>query len=338
MRKALLSIFIISILFPVLAYAQNENPFAEFGYDVLVGTSSKGEFQEFHDQTDIVEIGSILFNRHTKEIVKVLDKDETTIDISSATAAMSIDPHCEKYYWISPYVYCFNNPIKYTDPDGRDGRLTGQGTRDDPFVITAAYYYENGSLNENQISGYSQAVSTYNNNGRSREVTLADGTKAYVQFNLSVEGVDNVAAAISNNYFAVDGDGQMLSYGNQLNISSNEGGNGEEYGSANRITVSLNDGNINESVSNYGLNAVQLIKGTSIHEIGHNLGLDHSDRTNIMNRVDITSRTDQLNGGRVTHSPSYPKFDSRGAAIMVNRVNTPRSGSLGVIRRSTPLD
>lgn len=62
---------------------------------MLTATSSRG-ITEFHDQTDIVEIGSVLFNRHTKEIVKVLDKDETTINISSATAAMSIDPLCEK--------------------------------------------------------------------------------------------------------------------------------------------------------------------------------------------------------------------------------------------------
>ena len=65
---------------------------------MLTATSSNGEFTEFHDQTDIVEIGSVLFNRHTNEIVKVLNKDETIIDISSATAAMSIDPLCEKYY------------------------------------------------------------------------------------------------------------------------------------------------------------------------------------------------------------------------------------------------
>ncbi len=32
---------------------------------------------------------------------------------------ISIDPLCEKYYSISPYVYCMNNPVKYIDPDGR---------------------------------------------------------------------------------------------------------------------------------------------------------------------------------------------------------------------------
>ncbi|GAB6121780.1 RHS repeat domain-containing protein [Dysgonomonas termitidis] len=33
----------------------------------------------------------------------------------------SVDPHAEKYYSISPYVYCNNNPLKYIDPDGKDG-------------------------------------------------------------------------------------------------------------------------------------------------------------------------------------------------------------------------
>ena len=116
MKKIFLTLLILSA--NVILHAQNENPFAKYGYDVLTATSSKGEFTEFHDQTDIVDIGSVLFNRHTNEIVKVLDKDETTIDISSATAAMSIDPLCEKYYWISPYVYCANNPIRFIDLRG----------------------------------------------------------------------------------------------------------------------------------------------------------------------------------------------------------------------------
>lgn len=35
----------------------------------------------------------------------------------------SVDPHAEKYYSISPYAYCMNNPVKYIDPDGR--KITG---------------------------------------------------------------------------------------------------------------------------------------------------------------------------------------------------------------------
>ena len=32
----------------------------------------------------------------------------------------TVDPLCEKYYNISPYAYCGNNPVNAIDPDGRD--------------------------------------------------------------------------------------------------------------------------------------------------------------------------------------------------------------------------
>lgn len=38
----------------------------------------------------------------------------------STTRFISVDPMCEKYYSVSPYVYCFNNPIKLIDPNGEE--------------------------------------------------------------------------------------------------------------------------------------------------------------------------------------------------------------------------
>jgi RHS repeat-associated protein len=37
---------------------------------------------------------------------------------------LSVDPLAEKYPNMSPYAYCFNNPVIFTDPDGRDPIIT----------------------------------------------------------------------------------------------------------------------------------------------------------------------------------------------------------------------
>ena len=41
---------------------------------------------------------------------------------SNGIRFISMDPLAEKYYSWSPYVYCFDNPIKYLDPDGKQPR------------------------------------------------------------------------------------------------------------------------------------------------------------------------------------------------------------------------
>lgn len=40
-------------------------------------------------------------------------------DVAGVPMWTSVDPLAEKYYNVSPYVYCANNPINNTDPDGR---------------------------------------------------------------------------------------------------------------------------------------------------------------------------------------------------------------------------
>ena len=121
MRKFIL----LSVMFlcSVSLFAQygDKNPFAQHGYKKKnVYTSSKGEFNEFHDKDSIVEICSALFNVKTGKIVRFLAPDELDKYVPASEPAISVDPLAEKYYWITPYAYCNNNPIMFYDPDGRD--------------------------------------------------------------------------------------------------------------------------------------------------------------------------------------------------------------------------
>jgi len=99
------------------------NPFKKQGYYPKVATLSKGKYLEFHDKDSIVSIGSVRFNRKTKEIVEFREIDLTDPDaqpyLDTAGRWFSPDPLSEEYSDWSPYTMVMNNPIKYIDPDGR---------------------------------------------------------------------------------------------------------------------------------------------------------------------------------------------------------------------------
>ncbi len=119
MRK--LSLLFSLLLTAVTVFAQQ--PFAKYGYKVKVATFSGGRYDEFHDKSRIVEIGSVKLDTKTGKIVGYVDNNGETEDgmkPQTVSRFLSIDPLAEKYYSISPYAYCLNNPLMYIDPDGKD--------------------------------------------------------------------------------------------------------------------------------------------------------------------------------------------------------------------------
>jgi RHS repeat-associated protein len=105
--------------------AVGQNPFAEYGYTPKIATLSKGQFNEFHDQDTVVQIGSVLYNTRSKQIVAFVETDtvysEATLQPDLVSRWISPDPLADHptQVGLSPYHYAGNNPIVWTDPDGR---------------------------------------------------------------------------------------------------------------------------------------------------------------------------------------------------------------------------
>ncbi|SJZ85874.1 DUF6443 domain-containing protein [Sediminibacterium ginsengisoli] len=196
----------------------------------------------------------------------------------------SIDPHATSYVNWTPYNYAFNNSIVYVDPDGKDGRIThkqGKGTKENPneILIEADYYYNKNSLTQEQVEGLQAAADEYNNSsGTSGD--SKNGTYTVIKFKINVKGFDTdeqIDDAIEETRF-FNKDGYKSRYGNKVTVS--EGEIGEEkstLGEDNGKNVNLY-GNVVSFVSKkHNYSAKNLSKYVFMHEIGHNLGAEHSD-------------------------------------------------------------
>jgi hypothetical protein len=111
------------ILFSVLLFAQNENPYRQFGYDAPIMPEQSKEFipDKFllinADTTSLV--GALIIDP-SKRVMTVFDKHGSVLQydtLNTYTVArwMSPDPYGQ---FTSPYDGMGNNPVSGMDPDG----------------------------------------------------------------------------------------------------------------------------------------------------------------------------------------------------------------------------
>lgn len=214
---------------------------------------------------------------------------------------MSPDPLMEKYYGISPLIYCSGDPANYVDPNGCDGLLLGSGEKKDPYTIVADYYYETGSLSQEQITGLKDAIADYNSS--LTKVRNKDGNMVYVTFRLSLTAVNDPEAERLKTGF-IDIGGNPRYYGNIVSVEDDyESG---RYGCATIFEIGYSQRAINDGIEK-GMAPRLLYKGVAVHEIGHNLGGEHSDKTSVMQEI-ITTRLNSNVSGQTSEKYSYPSF------------------------------
>jgi RHS repeat-associated protein len=236
---------------------------------------------------------------------------------------MQLDPHADSYPWATPYNYAFNNPALVIDPDGKDGIVSGSGTKDDPYVVTANYYYY--GLNDKQAKGLQSAADAYNNGGKSHKIKDGDGNNTYVQFKIGVTeaGSAEQAQELATNDYKDTADGGAASFGNVVTVGSSSEGN--ELGSASRHKIELNQNKITNTLNaNPGGKESSVIRGVFIHEIGHNIGGNHGDTGSIMQNTGINpNRSSNTIGGSGNGTFSYdnPFVDKNGIRAIMGRVN-----------------
>lgn len=126
-------ILLFAVLFGFIG-AKAQNPFAELGYEPKIATLSQGKYEETFDNDTIVQIGSVLFNTKSKQIVAFIKTDtlfsEATLEPDIVSRWLSPDPLAHEYPSWSPYNFVMNNPIIYIDPDGRKV-VFAEGVSDD---------------------------------------------------------------------------------------------------------------------------------------------------------------------------------------------------------------
>ncbi len=204
---------------------------------------------------------------------------------STLSIWLSVDPMSDKYPSMSPYTYCGNTPVILRDPDGRDYEVVVDEDKK-TITIRATYYTDVNSSETLQkgLDAWNKQSGIYSYQVGKRK----NAEKYTICFDLSI---------------AKDSDGNFLSA--PLDI-------GESRGSK------FNMFSISESVPEYARGVTEdghICKvrpdapiRTTIHEIGHTIGLGDFGGDNVMVSGGTSSRITSSNVVEILNHAGFVCF------------------------------
>lgn len=172
---------LLGLMVGLVPAAHAQQPFERFGIKVKVATLSNGRYPEFFHNDSLRRIGSVVYNTRLHQIAYLLPADSLVGRARPEVTSrwFSPDPLAEKYMYITPYAFGNNNPVRYSDVDGREI----VDAHNNHVSIT---YNKNGSVNSispNATADDRRVISALNLTSTGRmQLHSADGSDIQVAF------------------------------------------------------------------------------------------------------------------------------------------------------------
>lgn len=258
------TIFIVSLLLIAsLGATQAQNVFKKYGFKKEVLTLSKGKYQEIFKNEEVVQIGTVLVNTKTNKVVKLLNEDttKTTYNAELSSRFLTIDPLAEKYYSISPYAFCNDNPVINIDPDGMEWFYhSADGVADPTWIWHDGHTYNTGVKDDNGkevvLTG-TEAVVVFNGS-RQEHLGTKDGKDGYINgegavtASVTVYGPDGADDIHNYTGYTMSSNGKNAIdegiYNGNYDIKGKSGVLKSHWTLEHRGRVRMMDGNINPNI------------------------------------------------------------------------------------------